>query len=402
MPTQTRLSRRAARVPASPIRRLAPFAARARAAGKSVLHLNIGQPDIEAPREILDRLRTFDEGNVAYGPSQGLPEFVEVVRGYHRSLGYELSEEQIFVTTGGSEALLFSMAAVADPGDEVLVFEPFYTNYSGFSELIGVRTVPVTTHAADGYRLPSREAIEAKLTERTRAIVFCSPNNPTGTVYDADELARVAAICRERGLFLIADEVYREFVYDGGEHHSALALDGMDEQVIVTDSLSKRVSLCGARVGWIVCKNAEVMRAILHMGQARLCPPTLGQHIAVGLGSVGDDYVREVLDEYRRRRDCVYAALSEMPGVTLERPEGAFYVFAKLPIDDSQRFAEFLLGEFDIDGECVMVAPGDGFYATEGLGRDEIRIAYVLDVERLGRAMKIVAAALEAYPGRTR
>jgi aspartate aminotransferase len=379
MKTAPALSARALSLPASPIRRLAPLALAARRAGKSVLQLNIGQPDIPTPAAMLARLATFDRANVAYGPSQGLPELVEVLVRYHAGLGLPVAPEEIFVTTGGSEALLFVFSAIADPGDDVLVFEPFYTNYSGFAGLVGVRTVPVTTSAADGYRLPPREAIEGALTPRTRAMVICSPNNPTGTVYHADELARLAAICREHGLYLVSDEVYRDFVYDGVAHVSALALDGLEEQVVVTDSLSKRVSLCGARVGWIVTRNRGLLDAVLRMGQARLCPPTLGQWVGAGLGEVPAEYMRDVREEYRLRRDVVYDALCGIDGVTVRRPEGAFYMCPKLPIDDAQSFCEFLLRDFEVRGETVMLAPADGFYATPGLGRDEARIAYVLE-----------------------
>ena len=400
MRTAPALSARALALPASPIRRLAPLALAARRAGRSVLHLNIGQPDIPTPAAMLARLAGYDRTNVAYGPSQGLPEFVDALVRYHAKLGIPVSADEIFVTTGGSEALLFVFSAIADPGDDVLVFEPFYTNYSGFAGLVGVRTVPVTTSAADGYRLPSRPAIEAALTPRTRAIVICSPNNPTGTVYHADELERLAAICRERSLYLVSDEVYRDFVYDGLAHRSALGLDGLAEQVVVTDSLSKRVSLCGARVGWIVTRNRGLLDAVLRMGQARLCPPTLGQWVGAGLGDVPDAYMRDVREEYRLRRDVVYDALCGIDGVTVRRPEGAFYMCPKLPIDDAQSFCEFLLRDFEVGGETVMLAPADGFYATPGLGKDEARIAYVLERGALARAMDILARALRAYPGR--
>jgi aspartate aminotransferase len=394
------LSRRALEMPASPIRRLAPFAAEAASRGRVVHHLNIGQPDIATPPELLRRLSSFAEANVAYGPSEGLPEFIEVLRRYHARWGIELDAEEIFVTTGGSEALLFVLAAIADPGDEVLVFEPFYANYSGFARLLGVDTVAVTTDPEDGYHLPQPAEIEARITPRTRAILLCSPNNPTGTVYDASELERVGRICRERGLYLVSDEVYREFTYDGRTHCSAMTLPGLERQVILTDSLSKRVSMCGARVGWIVCRNRDLMGAVMKFGQARLCPPTLGQYVGIGLDDVPESYMSGVLEEYRLRRNLVHQALTEIPGVTAQRPEGAFYLCAGLPVDDAQSFAEYLLRDFSIDGETTMIAPADGFYATPGLGRREARFAYVLDRDRLRRAMRVVAAALESYPGR--
>jgi aspartate aminotransferase len=397
----SKLSRRSEAVPASPIRRLAPLATTAREAGKKVYHLNIGQPDIASPSQMLDRLRHFDDTNIAYGPSEGLPAFIEAIRLYYERFGLELANEEIFVTAGGSEAILFTLAAIADDGDEVIVFEPFYTNYTGFAGLVGVKTVPVETHASDGYRLPPREAIEAKISGKTRAIMICSPNNPTGTVYSDQELERVAAICRERDLYLVSDEVYREFTYDGLEHRSALTLDGMRERVILTDSLSKRASLCGARIGWIATHNREVLAAILRFGQARLCPPTLGQHIGIALKDIPPSYMEEVIAEYERRRDLIFERLDAMKGVGVLKPEGAFYICAQLPVDDAQLFCEFLLRDFSHNGETVMLAPADGFYATPGLGKQEARIAYVLREEELAKAMDVIAAGLEAYPGRT-
>lgn len=402
MKPERTLSDRARALPASPIRRLAPFAVAACKAGKKVYHLNIGQPDIATPPEMLARLKDFDQTNISYGPSEGLPEFIETLVAYHRGIGLDLGPDEIFVTTGGSEALLFVFSAIADPGDDVLVFEPFYTNYNGFSGLVGVGTVPVTTRAEDGYHLPSRAEIESKITPRTRAIVICNPNNPTGTVYTDEELELIGDICRERGLYLVSDEVYREFTYDGLRHRSALTLEGLEDQVIVTDSMSKRVSMCGARIGWIATHSREVLGAVLRMGQARLCPPTLGQLVGAAFGEVPASYMQQVIAEYQSRRDLVFDALSAMPGITVRRPEGAFYMCGRLPIDDAQSFCEFLLSDFDVDGETVMLAPADGFYATPGLGRDEVRIAYVLNEADLARAMKVIASALEAYPARVR
>ena len=388
-------------MPASPIRRLAPLAVQARNDGKQIYELNIGQPDIRTPSEILDRLRSFDEPNIAYGPSQGLPEFIDAVRGYYSKQGLDVATDQIFVTTGGSEALLFVLGAIADHGDQVLVFEPFYTNYSGFAGLVGVETVPVTTRGEDGYHLPSREAIEARLSERTRAILLCSPNNPTGTVYRDDELEMIGELCRQHGLYLVSDEVYREFTYDGLKHRSAWTLPGLEQQVVLTDSLSKRVSMCGARIGWIASRNPGLLDSVLKFGQARLCPPTLGQYLGTALVDVPDRYMEDVIAEYQRRRDVVFQALAETSGVTVRRPEGAFYLCAGLPVDDAQHFAEFLLRDYSVDGATVMVAPADGFYATPGLGRQEVRIAYVLNERDLTRAMEILTSALDSYPGRT-
>ena len=400
MSTASPLSRRAQTMPASPIRRLAPLAVQARAAGKTVYALNIGQPDIPTPRAILDRLRTYNAAYVPYGPSQGLPEFIEALRAYYAGLGLQVATEEIFVTTAGSEALLFTLGALCDPGDQVLVFEPFYTNYNGFAAMMCVELVPVTTRAEDGYHLPSRSAIEARIGPRTRAILICSPNNPTGTVYSDAEIDLLAAICRERGLTLVADEVYREFVYDGRRHRSVLALEGIEQQVVMVDSVSKRYSLCGVRIGNIVSRNRTFMDAVLRFGQARLCPPTLGQVACAALTQVPANYLEGVIAEYQRRRDVVYEALAAMPGVLLRKPEGAFYVCARLPIDDANAFAEYLLKDFELDGETLVVAPADGFYATPGLGRDEVRIAYVLEEPKLRRAMSCLTAALAAYPGR--
>ena len=400
MSTASPLSKRAQTMPASPIRRLAPLAVQARAAGKTVYALNIGQPDIPTPRAILDRLRTYDAAYVPYGPSQGLPEFIEALRAYYAGLGLQVATEEVFVTTAGSEAILFTLGALCDPGDQVLVFEPFYTNYNGFAAMMCVELVPVTTRAEDGYHRPPRAAIEAKIGPRTRAVLICSPNNPTGTVYSDAEIDLLAAICRERGLVLIADEVYREFVYEGRRHRSVLTLAGMEQQVVVVDSVSKRYSLCGARIGNIVSRNRDFMAAILRFGQARLCPPTVEQYACTALTEVPASYIAGVIAEYQKRRDVVFESLTAIPGVLVRKPEGAFYICARLPVDDANVFAEWLLKDFALDGETVMVAPADGFYATPGLGRDEVRIAYVLEEAKLKRAMKCLTAALAAYPGK--
>ena len=394
------LSRRADAMPASPIRRLAPFAVEAARAGKTVYALNIGQPDIATPREILDRLRDFPDRYVPYGPSQGIPEFVDALRAYYASLGIAVEPSELFVTNGGSEAIVFTFAVLCDPGDQVVVFEPFYTNYSGFATEMGVELTPVATRAEDGYHLPPRAAIESRIGPRTKALLVCSPNNPTGTVYTDAELDTLASICRERGLWLVADEVYREFVYDGAKHRSVLTLPGLERRTVVVDSVSKRYSLCGARLGNLVCREPRFMDAVLRFGQARLCASTLAQWACAGLTQVPAGYLAGVIAEYQNRRDVVLESLAHVPGIVVRKPEGAFYVCARLPVDDANRFAEFLLREFSLEGETVMVAPADGFYATPGLGRDEIRIAYVLEEPKLRRAMRVLEAALAAYPGR--
>lgn len=395
------LSKRGAAMPASPIRRLAPYAVEARKAGRTVFGLNIGQPDIPSPKEILSRFGTFPEGYVAYGPSQGLPEMLEALRTYYqRSAGVALGVEHLFVTTAGTEAIQFTFGALCDAGDEVLVFEPFYTNYNGIGAVMGVNMVPVPTRVEEGYHLPPRAEIEKRIGPRTRAILMCSPNNPTGTVYSDAEIEMLASICRDRGIFLVSDEVYREFVYDGRTHRSVLTLEGMDQLAIVVDSVSKRYSLCGARIGNIVSRHKPFMDAILRFGQARLCPPTVEQWACLGLVDVPASYTHGVIAEYQKRRDAVFEALTRIPGVTARKPEGAFYISARLPVDDSNAFAIFLLKDFHVDNETVMVAPLDGFYATPGLGRDEVRLAYVLEVDKLKRAMHVLEGALAAYPAR--
>lgn len=402
MSEQHRLSHRAAIMPASPIRRLAPYAVEARRRGLVVHGLNIGQPDIATPQVILERFKQFTPDHVPYGPSQGLPEFIEALRGYYKGVGAMLATEDIFVTTAGSEAIQFTLGALCDPGDQVIVFEPFYTNYNGFAAMSGVECVPVTSRGEDGFHLPPRASIEAKIGPRTRAIMICSPGNPTGTVYTEAEIELLIAICRDRGLYLVADEVYREFTYDGRSSRSLLTFPGLDSQAIVVDSVSKRYSLCGARIGNIVSRNRAFMDAILRFGQARLCPPTLEQFACTALTDVPASYTQGVIAEYEKRRDVVYDALAAMPGVRVRKPEGAFYVCAGLPVDDANAFATFLLQEFSLDGETLMVAPLDGFYATPGLGRDEIRLAYVLECDKLRRAMTILGAALVAYAGKVK
>jgi aspartate aminotransferase len=402
MTQNSRLSRRAELMPASPIRRLAPYAVAARQRGLAVHGLNIGQPDIPTPAVILERFGRYESSYVPYGPSQGLPEFIDALRVYYATVGATLTAEQVFVTTAGSEAIQFTLAALCDPGDQVIVFEPFYTNYNGFAAMAGVECVPVTTSGEDGYHLPDRAAIEAKIGPRTKAILICSPNNPTGTVYTDAEIGMLAAICRDRGIFLVADEVYREFTYDGKTSRSVLTLDGLDDLAIVVDSVSKRYSLCGARIGNIVSRNRMFMDAILRFGQARLCPPTVEQFACTALTEVPASYASGVLAEYQKRRDVIFGALSAMPGVRVRKPEGAFYVCTGLPVDDANAFAIFLLSDYSLDGETVMVAPLDGFYATPGLGRDEVRLAYVLECDKLERSMRILSGALEAYRSKVR
>jgi len=392
-----RLSARGHAVPASPIRTLVPLGDQARARGLRVLHLNIGQPDIETPEPMRRRIASLHEKVYAYTPSGGTAEYLAALREYYRRLGFSLGPDEILGTTGGSEALFFALAAVGDHGDEVIVVEPYYTNYSAFATLAGLRLVPLTSRGEDGFHLPPRAAWEKALTPRTRAVILCNPSNPTGTVYTQEEVDRVAGFCRDHGLFLISDEVYREFAYDGRAAVSALSLKAADDMVIVVDSLSKRYSACGIRLGCLVTRNRDVYGAALRMAQARLSPPGLAQVAACALTELGPDYTRGIVTEFQARRDMLYEAVSAVPGVFLRKPEGAFYFVARLPVQDAEDFARWMLTDFQHDGCTVMVAPARGFYATPGLGHDEVRIAYVLERGALSKAVKALAAGLEQY-----
>jgi aspartate aminotransferase len=383
-------------MPASPIRKLMPLAEDARRRGVKVYHLNIGQPDIETPEAMRRRLALAPKV-LAYTPSGGTTEFVGALQAYYGRLGLPLSADEIIATTGGSEAIQFAMLACADPGGDVLLPEPFYTNYTSFATMTGLRLVPLTTRGEDGFHLPPREAWERAMTPATRLVVLCNPNNPTGTVYTPDEVAMVAGFCRERGLFLVVDEVYRELVYDGRKAWSALLLRGFEENLVVVDSLSKRYSACGIRLGALVTRNRGLRDACLRMAQGRLSAPGLAQMIAVGMQELGPEYEEGMVAEYEGRRDVLFAGLSAVPGVFLRKPEGAFYFVARLPVEDGEAFARFMLSEFQLDGATVMVAPAEGFYATPGLGRNEVRIAYVLNRDDLKAAVRVLAAGLAAY-----
>lgn len=395
--TTVGVSRRARIMPASPIRKLAPLADAAKSRGTRVYHLNIGQPDIETPPSMRERLKSITDRVLEYSPSCGTPAFLASLRRYYeRRLGISLHEGEILATTGGSEAILFALMACADEGDDVLVVEPFYANYRTFATMAGVNIVPVTSRGRDNFHLPPRDVWERALTPRTRIVMLCNPNNPTGTVYTRDELGIIAAFCRDRDLFLVSDEVYREFVYDGRRAISALELHGCEDLVIVVDSLSKRYSACGIRLGALVTRNADVYEAALRMAQGRLSPPGLAQFIAVGAESLTDDYTRAIVDEYQRRRDVLYEGLTSIPGVFLEKPEGAFYCVARLPVENAEDFAVWLLTDYARDGATVMLAPANGFYASP-LGKNEVRIAYVLNVEDLRAAISILRDALSVY-----
>jgi aspartate aminotransferase len=390
------ISERGQRMPASPIRKLAPLADAAKARGVHVHHLNIGQPDLETPFPMRRRLETVPP-ILAYTPSGGTAECVSSLREYYHRHGLEVEKDEIIVTTGGSEALLFALTACAGPGDEAIVVEPFYTNYMAFATMAGVRLVPLQARGEDGFHLPPPGEWERALSPRTRLVLLCNPNNPTGTVYRRDEVEAVARFCHEHGLFLVADEVYRELAYDGARATSALEIEGVEDHVVVTDSLSKRYSACGVRLGCLVTRNRAVWDASLRMAQGRLSPPLLAQLIALGASDLAPDYEELLVKEYQSRRDVLFEGLSSIPGVFLRKPEGAFYFIARLPVDDSEDFASWLLTDFSHDGATVMVAPAPGFYATPGLGRDEVRIAYVLNADDLEAAVRILARALPAY-----
>ncbi len=393
------LSERAERMPTSPIRRLLPLADAAKKAGKTVFHLNIGQPDIHTPAPFFEGVRRFPDV-VAYSPSQGVPAAREALAAYYKRHGIDLDPDQIVVTVGGSEAVLFALLTACNPGDEALVPEPFYANYKGYAVQAGVTIKPITTRAEHGFRLPDQETIQSLVTPRTRALLFCSPGNPTGVVYTREEMERLKAVALEKNLYLISDEVYREFVYDGREHVSAFHLGGLDEHAILVDSISKRFSACGARVGCIASRNKQVMGAALKFAQARLSPPALGELGMIAMLNAPDSEarVRAMIDRFEARRDVLFEGLSTIPELVCRKPAGAFYLQAKLPVDDGEAFAQWMLSEFDADGATVMLAPAADFYATPGLGRDEVRIAYVLKRESLKRSVEILKAGLVAYP----
>ncbi|MFH1707379.1 MAG: pyridoxal phosphate-dependent aminotransferase [Planctomycetota bacterium] len=391
------LSERSQCMPTSPIRKLVPYADAAKAAGRKVYHLNIGQPDVVTPEPMWEAIRSYREKVIEYGPSNGLRPLREATCHYYGRLGFSLQPEHVTITTGGSEAILFAYSVIADAGDEIIVFEPFYANYNGFACTLGLKLVPITLSGDNDFRLPPKDVILSKITPRTRGIQICSPNNPTGKVLSHQEMQELVEIAMAKDLFIISDEVYREFAYDGQKVTSVLEFPKADDRTIVIDSVSKRFSACGARVGGLISRNLELQARVLKYGQARLCPPTLGQIAAEAAYRMNPGYFDPVREDYQSRRNTVVSALKDMPGVSCAIPGGAFYLMAKLPVDDAEKFATYLLTDFQDNGETVMVAPGDGFYATPGMGKQEIRIAYVLQVPKLERAMEILAAAIPAY-----
>jgi aspartate aminotransferase len=395
-----RLSERARLMPASPIRKLAPLYEQAKARGVHVYALNIGQPDIVTPEEMRAAYRAWDQQVLSYGHSAGLAEYRAGLARYYARFGISLRPEEILVTTGGSEAILFALLAVCEPGDNVLVPEPFYTNYAGFAVMAGAEVRPIRTRGEEGFHLPPRTFIEAQIDARTRAILFSSPGNPTGTIYTRAELEMLRDVASERGLYLLADEVYREFAYDGGKHTSLLHLDGLEDRGVMLDSISKRFSACGARIGALVTRDRELLDTCLRFGQARLCPPTVDQLAALAALDTPPAYFDRVHAEYEKRRNVLVDALCAVPGVRCTRPAGAFYLMAELPVDSSEAFCRWMLESFADDNRTVMMAPGPGFYMTPEAGVREVRLAYVLRCEDLVDAVRVLERGLTAYPGR--
>ena len=394
-----KISQKAVEMPASPIRKLVPYADKAKKQGKIVYHLNIGQPDIETPEVALNAIRNFDQKVIEYSHSAGFESYRNNLALYYQKTGIPVNAEDIIITTGGSEALIFGFMTTCDPGDEVIIPEPFYANYNGFATTAGLKVVPVGSSIESGFALPPVEDFEKKITSKTRAIVICNPGNPTGYLYTKEELEQLSEIVKKHDLFLFADEVYREFCYDGAVPFSVMNLKGIEENVIMIDSVSKRYSMCGARIGALISKNKEVMLAALKFGQARLSPPTIDQIASEAALQTPQKYFDDVVSEYVTRRNIMVDGLNAIPGVFCPKPSGAFYCVAKFPVDNAEKFCQWLLEDFEYEGQTVMMAPANGFYATEGAGLQEARIAYVLNQDSLHKAVKCLEEALKVYPG---
>lgn len=387
-------------MPESPIRKLVPYAEKAKAKGKTVYHLNIGQPDIETPEVALNAIRNFDHKVIEYSHSAGFESYRNKLSEYYKFININVKPTEILVTTGGSEALTFGFMSTCDPVDEVIIPEPFYANYNGFAVAAGLNVVPVTASIETGFALPPVEEFEKKITPKTKAIVICNPGNPTGYLYSKEELEKLRDIVKKHDLFLFADEVYREFCYDGAQPFSVMNLEGIDNNVILIDSVSKRYSMCGARIGCLISRNKEVMSAALKFGQARLSPPTVDQIAAEAALDTPQSYFDNVVAEYVKRRDIMVDGLNNIPGVFCPKPSGAFYCVAKFPVDNAERFCQWLLEDFEYEGATVMMAPANGFYSTKGNGEQEARIAYVLNQDSLRKAVKCLEEALKVYPGK--
>jgi aspartate aminotransferase len=395
------LSEKAILMPASPIRKLVPYSEKAKTKGITVYHLNIGQPDIETPEVALNAVKNLDRKVIEYSHSAGFESYRNALSAYYIKNGIRVSPEDIIITTGGSEALIFGFMTTCNPGDEVIIPEPFYANYNGFAVTAGINVVPVTATIESGFALPPITEIEKKITSKTKGIVICNPGNPTGYLYSKEELEQLRDLVKKHDLFLFADEVYREFCYDGAVPFSVMNLEGIENNVIMIDSVSKRYSMCGARIGALISKNKEVMAAALKFGQARLSPPTIDQIAAEAALKTPQSYFDNVVHEYVQRRNIMIEGLNSIPGVFCPNPSGAFYCVAKFPVDDAEKFCQWLLEDFSYEGQTVMMAPANGFYATKGAGLQEARIAYVLNQEDLKNAVICLEKALEVYPGRT-
>ena len=393
------ISNKGFNMPESPIRKLVPFAENAKRKGKKVYHLNIGQPDIQTPSVALEAIKNFDDNVVEYSHSAGFESYRKGLASYYQSLDIDVSYNDLMVTTGGSEALLFALNSCLDAGDEIIIPEPFYANYNGFSISAGITVKPISTSIDNGFALPPIEDFVKLITPKTKAILICNPGNPTGYLYSQKELELLRDVVKKYNLFLFADEVYREFCYDGNSHCSVLSLDGLEKHAVVIDSTSKRYSMCGIRVGCIVSKNPEVINTALKFAQARLSPPTFGQVAGEAALSTPKSYFEDVINEYVSRRDLLVNGLNKIDGVICPKPKGAFYAIAQLPVDNAEKFAQWLLEEFDYQNETLMVAPAAGFYSTEGEGNNQVRIAYVLNQDSLKRAIKCLEEALIQYPG---
>ena len=396
------ISVRGNEMPASPIRKLAPLSDAAKARGIKVYHLNIGQPDLPTPQAAIDAIRNIDRRVLEYSPSAGFRSYREKLTRYYEKFNIHLTTDDIIITSGGSEAVLFAFMSCLNPGDEIIVPEPAYANYMAFAISAGAVIRTVTTTIEEGFSLPKVEKFEELINERTKAILICNPNNPTGYLYTRREMNQIRDLVKKYDLFLFSDEVYREFIYTGSPYISACHLEGIENNVVLIDSVSKRYSECGIRIGALITKNEEVRKAVMKFCQARLSPPLIGQIAAEASLDVDDEYMRDNYDEYVERRKCLIDGLNRIPGVYSPIPMGAFYTVARLPVDDADKFCAWCLNEFEYEGETVFMAPASGFYTTPGIGRDEVRIAYVLKKEDLVRALFVLEKALKAYPGRIR
>lgn len=386
-------------MPESPIRKLAPYAEAAKAQGKEVFHLNIGQPDILTPREAIDAVHNANLEVLEYSPSEGFASYRKALAHYYATNGIAISDEDLIVTTGGSEAILFAMGAICDPGDEVIIPEPFYANYNGFSVNAGVKVVPVSARIEDGFALPPIADFEANIGPKTKAIMICNPGNPTGYLYTNEELEALRQLALKHDLYLLADEVYREFAYDDHVHTSILNLEGLEDHAIVIDSVSKRYSMCGARIGCVISRNKVLNATMLKFAQARLSPPTMAQIAAEAALNVDASYYSDVKEEYTRRRDILVDGLNTIPGLVCPKPAGSFYVMAQLPVDSAENFAEWLLSSFAHDNKTLMIAPAGGFYANSEMGAQQVRLAYVLEADKLEQCVELMRLALQQYPG---